>query len=160
MKMNVQMIWNGTNHDWFKTDKAHKLDENVYVFNKNNGRKRSFEKKKYIKIQHESFKYQMNVFIYGRTIRYNGFCFYSIHVLKLKCMLKNQRKDTLSLWKRLKLLLVTFMEKSQQQNKQWLTWYLGFTIEIKSRNFFHTIAGKTKSNKLSCRTFYIFLARK
>lgn len=45
MKMNVQMIWNGTNHDWFKTDKAHKLDENVYVFNKNNGRKRSFKKK-------------------------------------------------------------------------------------------------------------------
>lgn len=33
--MNVQMIWNGTNHVWFKTDKAHKLDENVYVFNKN-----------------------------------------------------------------------------------------------------------------------------
>lgn len=89
--MNVQMIWNGTNHDWFKTDKAHKLDENVYVFNKNNGRKRSFEKKKYIKIQHESFKYQMNVFYLweDHSIQWILFLFYSrfkieMHVKKPK----------------------------------------------------------------------------
>lgn len=123
------------NHDWFKTDKAHKLDENVYVFNKNNGRKRSF-KKKYIKIQHESFKYQMNVcYLWeDHSIQWILFLFYSR--FKIEMHVKNQRKDTLSLWKRLKLLLVTFMEISQQQNKQWLTWYLGFTIEIKSRKCF------------------------
>lgn len=51
-----------------------------------------------IKIQHESFKYQMNAFFYlweDHSIQWILFLFYSR--FKIEMHVKNQRKDTLSL---------------------------------------------------------------